>query len=130
MTGAWSLGPLPLRAWRSTQAAFTRVGDRRAGQDQVDPHAEVLVEHAGPVVPVREDALVGPPVADDVVQPDRLELGQGLTLGRGHVGLADVGVRDRTRRRRSGAMFMSPQTTTSSGPSATTSRSAASQASL
>src|SRR5512133_4031462 len=24
ITGAWSLGPLPLRAWRSTQAALTR----------------------------------------------------------------------------------------------------------
>src|SRR5512132_3622891 len=24
ITGAWSLGPLPLRAWRSTQAARTR----------------------------------------------------------------------------------------------------------
>ena len=29
ITGAWSLGPLPLRAWRSTQAARTRPGDRR-----------------------------------------------------------------------------------------------------
>ena len=26
ITGAWSLGPLPLRAWRSTQAASTRFG--------------------------------------------------------------------------------------------------------
>ncbi len=28
ITGAWSLGPLPLRAWRSTHAAWTRLGDR------------------------------------------------------------------------------------------------------
>ena len=48
------------------------VGDRRAGEDQVDPHPEVAVEHPGPVVPVAEDALVRPAVADDVAQAERL----------------------------------------------------------
>ena len=46
ITGAWSLGPLPLRAWRSTQAACTRSATGAARQHQVDPHPEVLVEHA------------------------------------------------------------------------------------
>ena len=56
MTGAWSLGPLPLRACRSTHAASHAFGDRVAGEHEVDPHPEVLVEHAGAVVPVREHA--------------------------------------------------------------------------
>ena len=68
ITGAWSLGPLPFRAWRSTQAALHPVRHRVAGQDQVDPHAEVLVEHAGAVVPVGEDALVRPSLAHDVAE--------------------------------------------------------------
>ena len=50
------------------------LGHRPAREDQVDPHAEVLVEHAGAVVPVGEDALVRPAVAHDVVQAERLEL--------------------------------------------------------
>src|SRR3954451_6821418 len=50
-TGERSRGPLPLRAWRSTQAPHAR-GDRRAREHQVDPHPQVLVEHPGAVVPV------------------------------------------------------------------------------
>ena len=92
MTGAWSLGPLPLRACRSTHAALTRPATGCAGQHQVDPHPEVLVEHPGPVVPVGEDALAGPAVADDVVQAERLQLGQSRSLGRRDVRLPDVGV--------------------------------------
>ena len=42
------------------------LGDRRARQHEVDPHPEVLVEHAGAVVPVAEHALAGPAVAHDV----------------------------------------------------------------
>src|ERR1700704_4580458 len=45
-------------------------GGRGAGQDQVDPHSEVSVEHPGPVVPVGEDPLVRPAVADDVAQAE------------------------------------------------------------
>jgi hypothetical protein len=56
--GAWSLGPLPLRACRSTQAARTRPATGAVAQHQVDPHPNVLVEHPRPVVPVGEDALV------------------------------------------------------------------------
>ena len=93
ITGAWSLGPLPLRACRSTHAASHALGDRPAGQHEVDPHPEVLVEHAGAVVPVGEHALVRPAVAHDVAQAERLQLRQRLALGRRHVGLADVGVR-------------------------------------
>src|SRR5204862_248907 len=44
------------------------VGDVVAGQDEVDPHAAVLVEHPGAVVPVGEDPLVWPPLAHDVAQ--------------------------------------------------------------
>ena len=70
ITGAWSLGPLPLRAWRSTQAARHPLGHAAAGEHEVDPHAEVLVEHPGAVVPVGEDALAGPAVAHDVAQAE------------------------------------------------------------
>ena len=52
ITGAWSLGPLPLRAWRSTHAALTRPATGPLGEHEVDPHPEVLVEHPGAVVPV------------------------------------------------------------------------------
>src|ERR1700687_5921208 len=38
-----------------------------AGKDQVDPHAEVLVEHARPVVPIGKDARSRPTLADHVV---------------------------------------------------------------
>ena len=69
------------------------VGHRPAREDEVDPHAEVLVEHAGAVVPVGEDALVGPAIADDVMQAQRRELGERLALRRGHMRLADVRVR-------------------------------------
>ena len=69
------------------------VGDRGGGEDQVDPHAEVFVEHAGAVVPVGEDAVGGPAVADDVAEAGRLQFGQGFALGRGDVGVADVGGR-------------------------------------
>ena len=59
------------------------------------------MEHAGAVVPVGEHALGRPAVAHDVAQAERLQLGQRRALRRRDVGLADVGVRDRTRRRRS-----------------------------
>jgi len=50
------------------------------------------VEHARAVVPVGEHALVGPAVPNHVVQPGRLQAGQRRPLGRGDVGLPDVGV--------------------------------------
>ncbi len=65
-------------------------GHRPAREDQVDPHAEVLMEHAGAVVPVAEDALVRPAVADDVVQAEALELRERLALRRRDVRLPDV----------------------------------------
>jgi hypothetical protein len=34
-----------LRACRSTHAALHALGDGRAGEHEVDPHPEVLVEH-------------------------------------------------------------------------------------
>ena len=106
------------------------IGDRLAGQHQIDPHPEVLMEHPGPVVPVGEDPLVRPAIAHDVAQAERLQLRQRRALGRRSRGSG--------RRRRPGsntsssvgAMFMSPQTTVASGPAATISRSDASQASL
>ena len=100
MTGAWSLGAVPLRALRSTHAARTRAGYRRTGQDQVDPHPEVLVEHARPVVPVGEHTAGRPAVADHVVQAERLQFGQRGPLRGRDVGLADVGTPGRTRPRR------------------------------
>src|SRR3954454_2499933 len=48
------------------------IGDRVGGEDQVDPHPEVAVEHAGAVVPVGEDSLVRPAVADDIAQAQLL----------------------------------------------------------
>jgi hypothetical protein len=39
------------------------------------------MEHAGPIVPVGEDALVRPAVAHDVAQADGLQLGQRRALG-------------------------------------------------
>lgn len=54
------------------RAVDPRGGDasrhRRRGEDEVDAHAQILVEHAGPVVPVREDAL-GPAVPQHIGQP-------------------------------------------------------------
>ena len=64
-SGAWSDGiGGPLRASRSISAQTTRVGDRRLTQEMVDPHPEVLVEVAGPVVPPREAAGLGALAAD------------------------------------------------------------------
>jgi hypothetical protein len=62
-----------------------------AGEDQIDPHPEVLVEHARAVVPVGEDPLVRPASAHHVAQAECLELGEGRPLGRRDMGLADVG---------------------------------------
>src|SRR5580693_2910349 len=85
-------------AWPGALACFPvdprgayPAGDGVAGEDEVDAHAQVLVEHPGPVVPVGEDALVWPPVPDDVVQAGRLQAGQRGPLWRGNVGLPDVG---------------------------------------
>ena len=119
ITGAWSLGPVPLRAWRSTHAARTRPADRRAGQHQVDPHPEVLVEHPGPVVPVGEHPLGRPAIAHDVVQAERLQLGQRRPLGRRDVGLARRRRPDRTRRRRSARCSCRRRRSSASGPAAT-----------
>ena len=47
----------------------------------------------GAVVPVAEDALVRPAIANHVVEAELLELGQRLPLRRGHMRLADVGLR-------------------------------------
>src|SRR5918994_6210328 len=66
--------------------------DGPAGKDEVDAHAEVLVEHAGAVVPVGEDPLAGPAIADDVMQPKRPKLVKRLPLRAGDGRLADVGV--------------------------------------
>ena len=130
ITGAWSLGPLPLRAWRSTHAACTRSATADAGQDEVDAHAEVLVEHPGAVVPVGEDPLGRPAVAHDVVQAERLQLGQRRALGRGDVGLARRRPRDRTRPRRWARCSCRRTRRCRRGSAPTMSRSAASQASL
>ena len=63
-------------------------------EDQVDPHPQVLVEHAGAVVPVGEHALAGPALAHDVDEthvtaPERAALSELQAAG-----LHDV-VRDR-----------------------------------
>ena len=47
-------------------------GDRLAGQYQIDPHPEVLMEHPRPVVPIGEHPLVRPAIAHDVTQAERL----------------------------------------------------------
>ena len=83
-----ALAGLPVHPCRPDAA-----GDRRAGQHQVDPHPEVLVEHSRAVVPVGEHPLVRPAIAHDVAQAERLQLRQRRALGRRDVGLADVGVR-------------------------------------
>ena len=51
------------------------------------------MEHAGPVVPVGEHALVRPAVPHDVPQAERLQFGQGRPFRRGDMGLPHVGVR-------------------------------------
>ena len=92
ITGAWSLGPLPLRACLSTHAGPDTTGDRLAGQNKIDPHPEVLMEHPRPVVPVGEHPLVRPAIAHYVTQAERLELRQRGPLERGDVGQSDVGL--------------------------------------
>ena len=87
------------------------------------------MEHAGAVVPVGEDALGRPALAHDVVQAERLQLGQRGALGRRDVGLTDVGLGSKTSMS-AGAMFMSPHTIADCGPAPTIAPSAASQASL
>ena len=74
ITGAWSLGPVALAGLAVDPCRPHPLGDRPAGEHQVDPHPEVLVEHAGAVVPVGEHALVRPAVAHHVVQAERLQL--------------------------------------------------------
>ncbi len=64
--------------------------DGIAGEHEIDPHPEVLVEHPGPVVPVREHALGRPVISHDVVQTDPLEVGERGPFRRGDMGLADV----------------------------------------
>ena len=69
------------------------VGDlqARAGQHVVDPHAQVLGEHPGPVVPVGEGPVV---LAGPGHHVDQTPVDQGLEgcpLGRRDVGGADVG---------------------------------------
>ena len=49
------------------------------------------MEHARPVVPVGEDPLARPALADDVVQAQRQQPTERLSLGGGHVGVALVG---------------------------------------
>jgi Ser/Thr protein kinase RdoA (MazF antagonist) len=68
-------------------------GHRAGRQDQVDPHAEILVEHTGPVVPVGEHPLLRPPVPHHVPQAQALQLGQGGAFRRGDMSLAHVGGR-------------------------------------
>src|SRR5215469_8050112 len=65
-------------------------GHRRARQHQIDPHAEVLVKHAGSVVPVREDALVRPALAHNIVQAHRFEARQCCPFRLGDVRLPDI----------------------------------------
>ncbi len=62
-----------------------------AGQDQVDPHAEVLVEHARAVVPIGEDTRSRPVLADHVVEAVSGQIGQRRPFGRRDMGLAAVG---------------------------------------
>ena len=62
-----SLAGLPVHPCRPDTA-----GDRLAGQHQIDPHPEVLMEHPRPVVPVGEHPLVRPAIAHDVTQAERL----------------------------------------------------------
>ena len=50
--------PLALAGLAVDPGGLDALGDGVAGQHEVDPHPEVLVEHAGAVVPVGEDALV------------------------------------------------------------------------
>ena len=67
--------------------------DGAAGQDQVDPHPEILVEHSRPVVPIGEDALGRPAITHYVAQAERLQLCERRALRRGDVSLADVRIR-------------------------------------
>jgi len=92
ITGAWSLGPVPLRAWRST-TPHGRDWRRRWTRARGRSACEILVEHAGAVVPVGEYALVGPVVPNDVVEAGRDELAQCSSLGCADVRVAGVGRR-------------------------------------
>ena len=55
-SGAWSLGLRPLRALRSMRPKRSPAARSVGQQHQVDAHALVLVEVAGPVVPPAEEA--------------------------------------------------------------------------
>ena len=90
MTGAWSEGPVPLRALRSTPAHVIRAGDRCGGEDEVDAHTAVLMKIARPVVPVAVEAVgVGIHAPERILQTPFLESGHGLALGFGDVRGAD-----------------------------------------
>ena len=70
------------------------LGQRLAHQHEVDAHAPVVVEVAGPVVPVREQLVgVGIEQPEGVLQAPVLEAGDGVALGLGDVGRPDEGGR-------------------------------------
>src|SRR5437762_11960703 len=62
------------------------LGDGTGREHEIDPHAPVLVEVAGAVVPVAEETLdVGIHAPERVVHAPLLEPRDGLTLRRGDV---------------------------------------------
>src|SRR5262249_28839672 len=89
ITGAWSLGPVPLRARASPPAPPPPARRRAAGQHRVAPPPKVLVEPPAPVAPVGDPPPVRPAVPDHVVQAERQEARQRLPFRRRDVGLAD-----------------------------------------
>src|SRR5205085_9703341 len=68
------------------------VRHRLASQHQVDAHTEILVKHAGPIVPIGKYPLRRPMIPHDVMQADGLEAGERFSLWRRDVGLPDVSV--------------------------------------
>jgi hypothetical protein len=69
-----------------------RGGEGSVGVDEVDAHALVLVEHAGPEVPVGERVVVLQRPRHHVGESQRPEGGQGLTLRRGDMrGVGELG---------------------------------------
>src|SRR5207302_5237133 len=75
-------------------------GDRLGDEQVIDPHAEVLVEVAGTIVPPRVAPRLGPAQTVDVDQAPAAELGERAALGLGNVrapmagrGVPDIRVR-------------------------------------
>ena len=84
-SGAWSDGPSPLRASRSTQTSSARSASDCADQREVDAHAAALLEAEHPHLPEG----VGRPPVGGVGRGTRQQVDQGGLVGAG--GAPEIG---------------------------------------